>query len=319
MKKHRRQARLSPSWETKPCALTPPSRGRPAGGPPLTSNVRQHQKCLHVVVESCCSRSRLRGKRPCRSAWRAENSQAFVKRTVLARSPLPLWRWSARSSGVKMQEASAAQQLACCLVPKRNKPSGAFVPPSRTCTAAPLCWWRCVPGISLLSLIRLTPRSKGRLAASRKPPLTSNVRPSAGRSPTQLKRRLPMSVFQGLSRDAFCHRERRARFSVGLGCPSFGGQREVGGRFNLPPAKSVNKLKPWRHVASHQCLRSRPELEVGAATGLVLPPWQADQTEIATASVLHSPANGGRVASPVPLGSACLARQLHHGWCISGA
>ena len=152
-----------------------------------------------------------------------------------------------------------------------------------------------------------------------KPPLTSNVRPSAGRSPTQLKRRLPMSVFQGLSRDAFCHRERRARFSVGLGCPSFGGQREVGGRFNLPPAKSVNKLKPWRHVASHQCLRSRPELEVGAATGLVLPPWQADQTEIATASVLHSPANGGRVASPVPLGSACLARQLHHGWCISGA
>jgi len=53
----------------------------------------------------------------------------------------------------------------------------------------------------------------------------SNVRPSAGRSPIQLKRHLPMPAFQGLGLDAFCYRERRARLSVCLGCPSSGGQR----------------------------------------------------------------------------------------------
>ena len=118
-----------------------------------------------------------------------------------------------------------------------------------------------------------------------------------------------MSAFQGLSLDAFCHWERRARFSVDLGCPSFGGQRTVGGRFSLPPAKSVNKLMPWRHVALHQCLQSRPELGVGAATGLVLPLWQAGQTETATAPLLHSPATVGRVVSPVFSGLSGLQGQ----------
>jgi hypothetical protein len=115
-----------------------------------------------------------------------------------------------------------------------------------------------------------------------------------------------MSAFQGLSLDAFCYWESRARFSVGLGCPSFGGQRAVGGRFSLPPAKSVTKLQPWRRVMLRQCLRSRPELGVGAATGLVLPPWQTVQTETATVPVLHSPATVGRVASSVSSGPSAL-------------
>jgi hypothetical protein len=75
-----------------------------------------------------------------------------------------------------MQEVSAVQQLVCRLLSQCNKLPSAFVSPGRTCTAVPLRWWRCVPGISLLSVIRLTPRSKGRLAASRNPPLTSNVK-----------------------------------------------------------------------------------------------------------------------------------------------
>jgi hypothetical protein len=117
-----------------------------------------------------------------------------------------------------------------------------------------------------------------------------------------------MPAFQGLSLDAFCYWERRARFSAGLGCPSYGGQRTVGGRFNLPPAKLVKELKPWRYVALHKCLRSRSrsELGVGASAGSVLPPWQAGQTETATASLLHSPATVSRVASPYSSGPSAL-------------
>jgi hypothetical protein len=106
-----------------------------------------------------------------------------------------------------------------------------------------------------------------------------------------------MSPSQGLGLDAFCSWERRARFSVGVGCPSFGDQRTVGGHFNLPPAKLVKKLKPWRYVTVQERLRSRPELEVGAATGSVLPSRQAGQTETATVVALHSQVPVSRVAS----------------------
>ena len=123
-----------------------------------------------------------------------------------------------------------------------------------------------------------------------------------------------MPVSQGLSLDALCSRERRARFSVGVGCPSFGGQRTVGGRFGLPPAKLVQRLKPWRYVTAQQCLRSRPELVVGAATGSVLPPWLAGQTEAAAVPVLHSQASVSRVASPVSSGPSAL-----HGQAITVA
>jgi hypothetical protein len=114
-----------------------------------------------------------------------------------------------------------------------------------------------------------------------------------------------MSAFQGLSLDAFCYRESRARFSVGVGCPSSGGQRTVGGRFGLPPAKLVKKLKPWRYVPVQPCLLSRPKLGVGSATGSVLPPWQARTTETAAAPVLHhSPVS--RVASSISSGPSVL-------------
>jgi len=115
-----------------------------------------------------------------------------------------------------------------------------------------------------------------------------------------------MPASQGLGLDALCSWERRARFSVGVGCPSFGGQRTVGGRFVLPPAKLVKRLKPWRYVTVQQCLRSRSELGVGAAIGSVLPSRRADQTETAAIPVLHSQASVSRVASPVSSGPSAL-------------
>jgi hypothetical protein len=45
---------------------------------------------------------------------------------------------------------------------------------------------------------------------------------------------LPISPALSLGLNASSQRERRARFSVGLGCPSFGGQRTVGGCFSVP-------------------------------------------------------------------------------------
>jgi hypothetical protein len=119
-----------------------------------------------------------------------------------------------------------------------------------------------------------------------------------------------MSAFQGLGLDALCSRERRARSSIGVGCPSFGGQRTVGGHFGLTPARLVKKLKPWRSVTVQQCLRSRPELGAGAATGPVLPSRQASQTATAAVPVLHSQAPVSRVASPVSSGPSALHGKL---------
>ena len=128
------------------------------------------------------------------------------------------------------------------------------------------------------------------------------------KGPVHLKRLLPMPASQGLSLDALCSWERRARFSVGVGVgrPSFGGQRTVGGHFGLPPTKLVKKLKPWRYITAQQRLRSRPELGVGAATGSVMPSRRAGQTEIAAVSVLHSLAPVSRVASPSSSGPHAL-------------
>jgi hypothetical protein len=115
-----------------------------------------------------------------------------------------------------------------------------------------------------------------------------------------------MPASQGLGLDALCSWERRARLSVDVGCPSFCGQRTAGGHFGLPPAKSVKKLKPWRYVTVQQCLRSLPELGVGAGTGSVLPSRRAGQTESAAVPVLHSQASVSRVASPVSSGPSAL-------------
>jgi hypothetical protein len=121
-----------------------------------------------------------------------------------------------------------------------------------------------------------------------------------------LKRLLPVPAFQGLGLDALCSWERRARFSVDAGCPSFGGQRTVCGRFSVPPANLVSKLKPGRYVTIQQCMRSQPELGADAAAGAVLLPRRTGQTEIAAAPVLHSWAPVGRVASSVSSGPSAL-------------
>jgi hypothetical protein len=106
--------------------------------------------------------------------------------------------------------------------------------------------------------------------------------------------------------DALCSWERRARFSLGVGCPSYGGQRTVDGHLGLPPANLVKKLKQWRYVTVQQCLRSRLELEEGPATGSVLPSRRAGQTETAAGPVLHSPAPISQVASPTSSGPPAL-------------
>jgi hypothetical protein len=55
------------------------------------------------------------------------------------------------------------------------------------------------------------------------PPLTSNVRQCESKA--EFMPHLPFPAAQCLNLDALSQWERRARFSVGLGCPSFGGQR----------------------------------------------------------------------------------------------
>jgi hypothetical protein len=75
---------------------------------------------------------------------------------------------------------------------------------------------------------RLTTQSRGRLARTRKPPLTSNVRQRELKA--DFMPHLPLPAARCLSLDASCPWERRAHFSVGLGCPSFGGQRTLRSR-----------------------------------------------------------------------------------------
>jgi hypothetical protein len=55
--------------------------------------------------------------------------------------------------------------------------------------------------------------------------------------------RSPMPAAQRLSFDAFSPRERRARFSVGVGCPSYGGQRTDCGDSGRLLASLVTSLK----------------------------------------------------------------------------
>jgi hypothetical protein len=115
-----------------------------------------------------------------------------------------------------------------------------------------------------------------------------------------------MPASKGPGFDALCSRERRARLSVGVGCPSFGGQRWVGSHFGPPPAKLVKKLKGWRYLTVQQCLRSRLELGAGAATVSVLPSRRAAKTETAAVPALHSQSSVSRVASPIPSGPSAL-------------
>jgi hypothetical protein len=115
-----------------------------------------------------------------------------------------------------------------------------------------------------------------------------------------------MPSCQDLKLDALWSWERCARFSVGVGCPSLGGQRTVGGHFGFPPARLVKKLKPWRSVTVQRCLPSPPELGVGTATGSVLPSRRAGQTETASLPMLHSQAAVSRVASPDSSGPSAL-------------
>jgi hypothetical protein len=56
--------------------------------------------------------------------------------------------------------------------------------------------------------------------------------------------RLPLPAAQCLSLDALGQRERRARFSVSLGCPSFGGQRTGNGHSSRLLASLVTDLTP---------------------------------------------------------------------------
>ena len=56
--------------------------------------------------------------------------------------------------------------------------------------------------------------------------------------------RSPMPAARCLSLDAFSPRERRARFSVGLGCPSFGDQRTACGDSRRLLASLVTGFRP---------------------------------------------------------------------------
>jgi hypothetical protein len=111
---------------------------------------------------------------------------------------------------------------------------------------------------------------------------------------------LPMPATRILGLDAASQWERRARFSVGLGCPSYGGQRAAGARFGIPLTKLVRKSKPFSFATVLQCLRSRPQLVVGTVTGPGLPLWLAGLTETAATPVRHSRAPVTRAAASRP-------------------
>jgi hypothetical protein len=78
----------------------------------------------------------------------------------------------------------------------------------------------------LVHLRCLTPPSRGRPAGG--PPLTSNVRQRELKA--DFMPHLPLPAARCPSLDALSQWERRAHFSVGFGCPSFGGQRTLRSR-----------------------------------------------------------------------------------------
>jgi hypothetical protein len=127
-----------------------------------------------------------------------------------------------------------------------------------------------------------------------------------------------MSAFQGHSLDAFCHWESRARFSVSLGCPPFGGQREVDGHFTFRrPSRSQDFS-----LGAMSCFVSA--FGHGRSLGwALLLGWFCRLGKLAKLKQPQPCASQPRDSQPSSisgfLGSVCLARQVHHGWCISGA
>jgi hypothetical protein len=85
----------------------------------------------------------------------------------------------------------------------------------------------------------LTPPSRGPAFGR---PLTSNVRQCESKA--EFMPHLPFPAAQCLGLDALSPWEMRARFSVGLGCPSFGGQRAGRGCPSRVRGKLVTGLTP---------------------------------------------------------------------------
>ena len=81
-----------------------------------------------------------------------------------------------------------------------------------------------------------------------------------------MKPSLPMSAVESLGLDALCPWERRATASVGLGCPSFGGQRTVRGGSSRRHASLVTGLRQQLLAPLGQnpgtCQRPTPPLAV---------------------------------------------------------
>ena len=104
---HRRSARC---WRFAPISLrlphvglTPPSRGRPAGGPPLTSNVKQSQKCLCLSAESRCHPGwHLATRRPS-SAQPPQNTPASTRPISTRSKPSAAPALACFASSVRMQ------------------------------------------------------------------------------------------------------------------------------------------------------------------------------------------------------------------------
>ena len=80
-------------------------------------------------------------------------------------------------------------------------------------------------------------------------------------SKAELMPRSPTPAAQCLSLDTFSPRERRARFSGGLGCPSYGGQRTncgASGRLLASLVTSLKSLLSGRRLVDHTKLYRQP-------------------------------------------------------------
>ena len=85
----------------------------------------------------------------------------------------------------------------------------------------------------------------------------------------------------GVFFDASAAIERRARASVGVDCPSFGGQRTVGGGAGFPAAGVLSRPQPAIQGKALRCLRLASALVVEGGSGPVLPLGQVGLTETA--------------------------------------
>jgi hypothetical protein len=161
----------APAWAVRPSAASARSVGAPAFFLPAWSHLGDHH----------CSSSGQKIMRPAHSSLGQHGTS--LCRFTLAALGLPIKNSTAGVDlTLKHQMPEVSTRQRCAARASSQSPSTVA---SGGRSPAPVRWWRRVPGISLLSVVRLTPPSSGPACGR---PLISNVRPlgcTRRSSPTQ--------------------------------------------------------------------------------------------------------------------------------------